>query len=268
MISVTGLYIYPIKSCRGTAVNRTQVTPRGLQDDRLLMVVDDDGLFLTQREYPRLALIAPELAGNCLTVRAPGKSDLSLTVGNDGPRSNVGIWRDTCAAVDQGREAAAWFSDYLGASCRLVCIADEHTRTVDPAFARRADDQTGFADGYPFLLISQESLDNLNTRLAQPLLMNRFRPNIVVAGGAPFVEDGWSDVVIAGVRFGVVKPCARCAITTTDQATATVGAEPLQTLAGFRHSTDPRPGVYFGQNLVSGQTGMIALGDPVAATAR
>lgn len=269
MISVTGLFVYPIKSCRGTAVSRAQVTPRGLQDDRLLMLVDADGSFLTQREYPRMALIVPELAaGGALTVRAPGMPDLSLAVQSEGPRAPVVIWRDTCIAVDQGREADDWFSSFLGAPVRLVRIADEHARIVDQTFARRADDQTGFADGYPFLLIAQESLDDLNARLAQPLPMNRFRPNIVIAGGGPFVEDDWSDVEIGGVRFGVVKPCARCAITTTDQATAAVGAEPLQTMATFRLRPDPRPGVYFGQNLVSGQTGTIAVGDAVSATMR
>ncbi len=268
MISVSALYVYPIKSCRGTAVSRAPVTPRGFQDDRLLMVVDAEGQFLTQREQPRLALVEPALADGRLRVCAPGMPELALAVGNDGPRATVGIWRDTCPAVDQGPEAAAWFSDYLRVPCRLVRIADEHTRIVDQTFARRADDQTGFADGYPFLLISQESLDDLNARLAPPLPMNRFRPNIVVAGGAPFAEDGWSDVEIGGVRYGVVKSCARCAITTTDQATAAVGPEPLRTLAGFRHRADPRPGVYFGQNLVSGQTGTIAVGDAVSPTMR
>jgi len=269
VITVTGLFVYPIKSCRGTSVGRARVTPRGLQDDRLLMLVDADGRFLTQREYPRMALIAPEMAaGGGLTVRAPGMPDLPLRVQSDGARAPVVIWRDTCVAVDQGREADAWFSDYLGTPVRLVRIADEHTRIVDQTFARRADDQTGFADGYPFLLIAQESLDDLNTRLAQPLPMNRFRPNIVVAGCAPFAEDGWSDVEISGVRFGLVKPCARCVMTTTDQETAAVGAEPLQTMGTFRRRPDPRPGVYFGQNLVSGQSGAIAVGDAVKTTAR
>lgn len=267
MITLSALYYYPIKSCRGVAVDRAPVTPRGLADDRLMMVVDEAGGFMTQRDHPRMALIAPALHEDVLRLSAPGMPARDVRVRGDGPRRAVTVWGDACAAVDQGDAAAAWLSEFLGARCRLVRMADEHVRRVDARYARRGDDQTGFSDGYPFLLVSQASLDDLNARLAEPLPMNRFRPNIVVTGCAPFTEDVWTDVEVANahgpVRFGVVKPCARCAITTTDQDTAERGAEPLRTLAEYRRRADGK--VMFAQNLVFVDAGVIAVGDAVTA---
>lgn len=269
MITVSGLYYYPIKSCRGVAVERAPVTPRGLADDRMLMVVDEVGEFMTQRDHPRMALVAPVLRDEVLGLSGPGMPSLDVRMRGDGPRRAVRVWSDTCAAVDQGEAAAAWLSEFLGARCRLVRLADEHARRVDARFARRPDDQTSFSDGYPFLLTSEASLDDLNSRMAVPLPMNRFRPNIVVRGCAPFAEDGWADIEVANahgpVRFGVVKPCARCAITTTDQATAERGLEPLRTLVEFRRRADGK--VMFAQNLVLVRGGVIAVGDAVTPLA-
>lgn len=261
-IIVTGLYRYPIKSCAGTAVESVAVNARGVSHDRELMLVDArSGLFLTQRELPRMALIRPVIAEDVLRVEAPGVSPLRLPLLRRGDARDVVIWRDRCRAVDQGDEAAAWFGSFLGVECRLVRMAEDFRRRVDPAYETGPGDQVGFADGFPFLLISVESLADLNGRLPQPLPINRFRPNIVVRGsGVPFAEDGWRHISIGGIDFAVVKPCARCAITTTDQETAVVGKEPLATLAQFRRG---ERGVFFGQNLIHMGTGALHVGDAV-----
>jgi hypothetical protein len=225
-----------------------------------MMLVDPDGRFLTQRELPRLALIEPCLTDGQLTLAAPGVADFALTVSDDGPRGPVAIWRDTVLAVDQGDAVADWFSAFLATPVRLVRLAEDHVRRVDPAYARRPDDQTSLSDGYPFLLISEASLDDLNGRLEWPLEMRRFRPNIVVAGCPPYAEDTWRQISIGSVCFDVVKPCGRCAITTTDQETAVRGKEPLRTLATYR-TVDGK--VMFGQNLLYDGAGTIRVGDQV-----
>jgi uncharacterized protein YcbX len=265
-VRVTALNVYPVKSCAGTPLEVAEIGRRGIRHDREFMVVALDDRFLTQRECPRLALVQPSLRDERLTLSAPGMPPLSVHPTDDGPRRSVGIWRDTVAAVDQGDQAAEWLSTYLGAPTRLVRMPADSVRLVDPHFARTPTDQVGFADGYPLLLISEESLEDLNSRLAQPLPMNRFRPNVVVRGsGAPYAEDGWAELRIRDVRFDVVKACARCAITTTDQATAERGHEPLATLARYRQV--PR-GVLFGQNLIHAAEGVIAVGDALMVLRR
>jgi len=263
-IAVTALHVYPVKSCAGVALARAEVGPRGIRQDREYMVVEAaTGAFLTPRELPRMALIRPALADGRLRLEAPGMPPIGVAPVPDGEGEarEVVVWKDACRAVDQGDEVAAWLGEFLGIDCRLVRMADDHVRRVDPAYATGERDQVGFADGYPFLLISEESLADLNGRLAEPLPMNRFRPNLVVAGGgAPFLEDGWRRVRIGGLGFAVVKPCARCAITTTDQATGARGKEPLRTLATFRRG---ERGVLFGQNLIHDGEGEIAVGDRV-----
>lgn len=261
---ISGLYYYPIKSCRGFAVERALVTRRGLEHDRLMMVVDEDGLFLTQREFPRMALIEPHLRpgddGDLLTLRAPHMTALDLSIRTGGPSRTVAVWRNTCQAADQGDAAADWLSNYLGSRVRLVRIADDFRRPVSPDFAINPDDETSFSDGFPILVIAQPSLDDLNKRLATPLPMNRFRPNLVVSDCDPFAEDTWQRIRISGIDFALVKPCARCPITTTDQATAEVGKEPLATLATFRR-VDGK--VMFGQNVIGLGTGVVSVGDVV-----
>jgi uncharacterized protein YcbX len=218
------------------------------------------GLFFTQRELPRMALIRPDVANGALRLDAPEMTPLAARVAAEGPTRDVMVWRDRCPAVDQGDDVAAWLSDFLQQRCRLVRMADAHTRRVDPVYAVREADQVGFADGYPFLLISEESLADLNGRLAAPLPMNRFRPNIVVRGGTPYAEDRWRRIRVGAVELHLVKACARCAITTTDQQTAMVSREPLATLATYRRG---ERGVLFGQNAIHTSQGAIRVGDPV-----
>ncbi len=166
-----------------------------------------------------------------------------------------------CDAVDQGNEAALWLQDFLAAPVRLVRMADGFRRPLNPAYARSEHDTTSFADGYPFLVISQASLDDLNTRLTTPVPMNRFRPNIVVSGCDPFAEDDWRDFFINGIRFAGVKLCPRCPIPTIDQERGEVmGREPIKTLATYRTIQQQ---VMFGQNAIAANTGMLRVGDEV-----
>jgi uncharacterized protein YcbX len=226
-----------------------------------MMIVDEASTFISQREAARLALIAPQPNPNgSLTLVAPEMPPLTFWPSGQGPARLVRVWRDACLAVDQGDRVAEWLSAFLGQPVRLVHIADDFVRRVDARYAHRPTDQAAFSDGYPFLLISQASLDALNARLAAPLPMNRFRPNIVVAGCPPFAEDGWNDFCVNGIVFSAVKPCARCVITTIDQETAIAGPEPLRTLASFRAVAQK---VLFGQNLVADRPGELHVEDEV-----
>jgi hypothetical protein len=257
---VTALNFYPVKSCKGTPLNQAVIGKRGIVNDRILMVVDAENRFMTQREHPRMALIAPKLEGKQLRLSGPDIAPLTIDTTDAGPRAEVTVWRDQCTAVDQGDAAARWLTNVLGTPCRLVRMADDYVRHVDQTYAPRADDQTGFADAYPLLLISEGSLEDLNSRLEVRLPMNRFRPNIVVTGCEPYAEDGWKRIRIGAMSFDVVKPCSRCAITTTDQATAERSKEPLKTLATYRKRDSD---VFFGQNVVHAGVGQIHVGDRV-----
>jgi uncharacterized protein YcbX len=258
MISVSSLIYYPIKACRGFEVDSANVERMGLQHDRRMMVVTPEGRFLTQRENPRLALVTPTMRDGIVSLSAPNYDSIQFATQTSGTPYPVDIWKSKgVQAIDQGEEPAQWFSDWLGKSVRLVHIADGYKRRVNEIYAINADDHTGFADGYPILLISEEGLKDLNSRLETPLPMNRFRPNIVVKGGEPFAEDTWNRICIGNVELAVVKPCARCVVTTVDKDTLERSKEPLKTLATFRrHSL----GVIFGQNAIPVNEGRIQLG--------
>ena len=259
-LRLTALNIYPIKSTRGIALGESEVDEFGLRYDRRWMVVDESGVFLSQRSHPRLALVIPSLSDGTLCVDAPGMTTLEAPLHPaDTVATTVTVWDDTCPATPVGDRAAQWFSEFLGTACTLVHMSDRVMRPADPAFAPPGA-RVSFADGFPFLLISEESLGDLNSRLAVPLPMNRFRPNLVVAGGEPFAEDGWGSIEIGGVRLRIVKPCGRCLVTTTDQTTGERGKEPLRTLATYRKVGSE---VMFGQNAVHESIGRLQIGDPV-----
>lgn len=248
MTSVSALIYYPIKACRGIDVEETRVERMGLENDRRMMVVTPEGGFLTQRDYPRLALITPAISKDKLTLSAPGRQDLTVPILKSGPTRSVDIWRSKgVPAVDQGKLAAGWFSDWLEADVQLVHFAEGYIRKINQQYAVTANDHTGFADGYPILLASEESLGDLNTRLEAPVPMNRFRPNLVVRGCEPFAEDGWSRIKIGPIEMAVVKPCARCVVTTIDKKTLERSKEPLKTLASYRKQAG---GAMFGQNVI------------------
>ncbi|HEY5760085.1 MAG TPA: MOSC N-terminal beta barrel domain-containing protein [Steroidobacter sp.] len=250
MVQITGLNIYPVKSCRGIALKQARLTETGFEHDREWLVITPEGRFLTQRERPQLAQVETAIAGDQLVLSKPNGADLSLPLNLTGPEREVTIWRDKAAAFDAGDEAATWLTEHLGKPARLVRFDKRHKRASDAKWTDGAEALNQFSDGYPWLLISQGSLDELNRRMQNPLPMNRFRPNIVVDGLPPFGEDSVDEFVAGSVRLKVVKPCDRCVVTTTDQITGErTSDEPLKALKEFRFDKNLR-GVLFGQNMI------------------
>lgn len=257
--TLTSLHVYPIKSCAGTSVSSWKADSLGFVHDRRWMLTDEEGVFLSQRELPKMSLIKPEIKEGHLFVTAPDMPTLEVSFESDGTRSLARVWGDLVETVATGDEASRWFSEFLRTPCRLVHLPDDSIRRVDPKYSR-SEDRVHLADGFPFLLISEASLEELNTRLDEPLPMNRFRPNLVARGVEPFAEDGWKEIRIGEMFFRVVKPCARCAITTVNQKTGDKGKEPLTTLAAFRKVGGE---VMFGQNLIHESPGVLRVGDGV-----
>lgn len=255
------IWRYPVKSVRGARHAELPLRERGLAFDRHWMLIDPDRQFLTQRQEPRMALIDADLAAGRLRLNAPGMPELELLAEHVDHAGDieVRIWKETCAArgVDPGVDR--WLSEFLGRDCRLVYLPAASRRPVDPEYAR-AEDQVGFADGFPLLLISEASLADLNRRLAEPLPMVRFRPNLVIRGGEPYQEDYWRRIRIGGIEFRLAKPCSRCVIPSIDAATAQRSAEPLRTLMSYRQRGNK---VYFGQNVLHDGLGMLHEGAPV-----
>jgi len=264
--TLSDIHYYPIKSCAGTAVTSARLDALGLIHDRRWMVVKPDGTFLTQRKLPHMALIRPRVLAQGLRLEAPDMPAIRVPASSkQSPTLKVTVWKSICETADAGDAVARWLSDFLGTECRLVGIGERFKRRVNPDFALD-NDSVGFADGYPLLLTNNASLKDLNDRLSGPLPMDRFRPNLVLSGALAFAEDGWRRIKIGALEFHLVKPCARCVVTTVDQATGQQGEEPLITLAGYRRAADG--GVLFGQNLIHVQKqGQIHVGDPVEVLA-
>jgi uncharacterized protein len=206
--------------------------------------------------------VSPSLEGDVLRIQAPGMPAIETPARpSSSVTTRVTVWDDSCSAIWLGENTSRWFSQYLGTSCSLVYMSEQIFRPVNPAYSP-PEARVSFADAFPFLLISEESLADLNRRLSQPLPMNRFRPNLVVAGGLPYAEDQWKRLAIGSIEFRIVKPCSRCVVTTTDQITTERGQEPLRTLATYRRRDGK---VFFGQNLLHETTGRIQLGEKVSA---
>lgn len=256
---VTALHLYPVKSCRGLSVSSAELDDFGFINDRRFLVVNAaDGMFLTQRTHPRMALIETGLTQNALMLSSPGHGSVSVPLYSPSSPGkvmtrNVTIWKNTVIADDCGNEPAEWLSRFLGLPLRLVRLGQAFHRPVKPNKAQPGD-VVMFADAYPMLLISEASLDNLNDRLVaqneETLPMNRFRPNLVVTGCAPYAEDNWPRLDIGGLAFRNAGPCARCPVTTTDQLTAVRGKEPLRTFATYRRDAEDSTKVNFGINLI------------------
>jgi uncharacterized protein len=265
-LTIAALHIYPVKGLKGLDLQSARCTDRGLEHDRRWMVVDAGGEFLSQREMPRMATIWTDIADGALTLSAPDMSAVDVPLDpRPAPPIRVRVWNSLCEAVPVSSYADAWLSDYLGVPSRLVYMPDSTRRLSNPEHAGEGK-LVGFADGYAYLATTQASLDDLNARLvargARPVPMNRFRPNLVVSGGEPFGEDKWKEVRIGSAVLRAAKPCGRCQVTTTDQATGEVtGPEPLATLGTFRHSD--RYGEMFGMNLVTVTPGEVRVGDRV-----
>lgn len=252
-MNVDGLFVYPVKSAAGMAVEAWDLDDFGLQHDREYMVVDENGSFLTQREIPRLALVRPEL-GDPLVINTPEGSAPAAP----GETVTVRVWDYRGPAVDCGDEVADLLTLSLDQPCRLVRTTPRHMRPAP------GGGQVGFADGFPLLITTTSSLADLNSRLPEPLPMNRFRPNIIIGNQEPWAEDDWLELDIGGIPVDVVKACTRCAITRVDQTTGVRGdLEPLQTLAEFRRGPE---GVEFGQNAIHRAAGTLRVGDSVTVT--
>jgi uncharacterized protein len=270
MLRLTALYLYPVKSCRGIAVDTAEVDARGFVGDRRFLVVDSASRFLTQRFLPRMALIETALTSGALSLSSPDHGSVSVSLsGIRRPISRVSVWKDTVTADDCGDEAAAWLSGFLGLACRLVHTGVSYSRLLPahklpPSLSTitSPSHEVSFADAFPFLVISEESLADLNGRLHAPLPMDRFRPNLVVAGAAPYAEDEWKRFRVGSVVFHGATRCGRCVVTTTDQLTAARAPEPLRTLATYRR--DDAGAVVFGRNLIhETKAGRLSVGDAV-----
>ncbi|HET6265801.1 MAG TPA: MOSC N-terminal beta barrel domain-containing protein [Usitatibacter sp.] len=264
--TLAALHVYPVKGLKGIGLRQARATERGLEHDRRFMVVDDEGVFLTQRDHPAMATIWTDIEGDRLTLAAPDMGEVSVPLVPDAPASmKVQVWRSVVDAAHVSNAADAWLSECLGMPCQLVYMPDASRRFSNPDYAGEGR-QVGFADGYAYLVTGEASLADLNRRLAErghpALPMNRFRPNLVVAGAAPYAEDGWKDVRVGGAVLRAAKPCGRCQVTTTDQSTGIVmGPEPLATLSTYRDSAEF--GVMFGMNYVTAQPGPVRVGDAV-----
>jgi uncharacterized protein YcbX len=266
---IAALYVYPVKSCRGIQVAAAAMTGRGFAHDREWMIVDANGRFLSQREVPALALIRTALSADALELMASSGSTLSVPFDRPGARREVTVWRDTMPAIDQGAEAASWLLGLLGREVRLVRFDSAIRRACNRAYVGESGAHTGFADAYPLLVISEASLADLNTRLASPLPMNRFRPNVVLADCEAYDEDHIDEIAAGTIRMKLVKPCTRCQITTTDQETGIRESEPLTTLAAYRMNA-ALEGVTFGVNAIptAGLGATLSVGDRANCTLR
>lgn len=276
---VSALIYYPLKSGAGIPIEKTaEVVRTGLKHDRIFMLVDENGKLISQRENPKVSLIntdcsfgGPEAYPSSVVFSCPGaRLDILHLPTFKGEIFTAKLHRDEVQVVDQGERINKWFSDFLGTKVALVVKSPDFTRGLDPIFSDQGE--VLFADGYPFLIASDESISDLNSRMTTELPMDRFRPNIVLSGtGIPYAEDYMQKFRIGDVEFEVVKPCSRCVITTTDQKTGErtskdeTGTEPLKTLRSYRRGIDyaGRKGVFFAQNAVNLNTGSISVGDQV-----
>jgi uncharacterized protein YcbX len=263
-LTLSALHVYPVKGLKGIDLAAARCTDRGVEHDRRWMVVDSGGEFLSQREHPKMATVWTEIADGALSLCAPDEPSVEVPLDVPAaPTMRVRVWDSECDAVPASAAADRFLSEYLGLACRLVYMPESSERFSSRRFAPEGR-RVGFADAFAYLLTTEASLGDLNSRLIArshaALPMNRFRPNLVISGNAPYAEDGWGEIRIGEVLLRAVKPCGRCQVTTTDQATGEVkGPEPLATLATYRESSEF--GVMFGVNLVTVKTGTVRVGD-------
>jgi uncharacterized protein len=262
MLTISQLYIYPIKSMGGIAVNSAIVTDRGLQYDRRWILVDKNNDFLTQREFPIMALLHVAVLENNLIVTDTRNISSKIEVPflpNSKRIEKVVIWNAVCEAFEVGEEISHWFSKALDTDCKLMYMPEATMRPVDTTSGYHPEGKfTSFADAYPFLLLSEESVSDLNERLENKVLINRFRPNIVFTGGKPYCEDDIEDFTINGVEFTGLENCGRCGIITINQENPQKSNEPLKTLSKYRMQNK---NIVFGRNTVHSNTGIIHVGD-------
>ncbi len=271
-MKVSSIFVYPIKSCQGISLTQTEVHQSGFIGDREFMLVDQQGHFLSQRQYPKLATIQVKIQDNNLILSVNNAQIFILEPRFSGVEKIVEIWRDRVFAIDQGDEVANWFKKVLNLplkdKIRLVRQSSEYIRAIDKNYTNNQEIPVSFADGFPILLTATASLAELNRRLEtkyphspQSVPMNRFRPNLVIETEEPFIESNWQNIQIDKLSLALVKPCSRCIITTTNQFNGDRHAlqEPLKTLGTFRQI--PQAGIMFGENVIPLTTGSIKIGD-------
>jgi uncharacterized protein YcbX len=259
-IKLTQIWIYPIKSLGGISLLTARVMGKGLRYDRRMMLIDETDTAITQRVYPQMALFKTSISGEQLRIKF-GQHELTLPLEEHSLSSplDVSIWNDRVKAFEIKRSHSEWFSEMLGMRCRLVFFPESNERPVDARYEVN-NENVSLADAYPFMIIGQSSLDDLNSKLEEPVPMNRFRPSFVFEGGDPYEEDYWRNFTIGDVRFVGVKMCDRCVLTTVNQVTAEKGVEPLKTLASYRKKENK---IYFGQNLVALDHTVVNVGDRI-----
>ncbi|REL39229.1 MOSC domain-containing protein [Rhodohalobacter sp. SW132] len=276
-LKISQLYSYPVKSLRGLKLQESKLTVRGLEFDRNWMIVDETGTFVSQRSQPAMALLSANLQNKQLILTDSNDGQISVDFSTDHkPELQVEIWGDRCEAFDEGDDVANWLTQRLDTdeseTYRLVRIRDSFQRPVDPEFLKDEEAHTAFADGFPFLVTNERSLDELNQNLietgAEPVTMDRFRPNIVIDGLPSYQENEIHTLTSGDERYslGLRKPCKRCKVTTVDQITGAIKnpKEPLRTLTRMKTIPESR-GAYFGMNsiLTSGTGETIRVGDPL-----
>ena len=270
MIKVSQLAIYPVKSCGQISLTDCELDRFGLNMDRRWMLVDENGKFLSQRLLPRMCLIMPTLLNVGVLLDAPKMPSIEIKMADAKSSKNVIVWGDNCTALDCGDLAANWLTKFLEKKCRLVFFPDDEIRQVDQEYAL-PNDITAFSDGFPFLLTSEASLEELNHRIQQTnsnqanIEMRRFRPNIVVSGCEPFAEDNWSKIQIGEILLRIVKPCSRCVIPSINPESAIREDEPTKTLKTFRRGIGGQSEAkwYFGQNVIAESLGQFEVGMPI-----
>lgn len=258
--------IYPVKSLAGISLRESKIERRGLEFDRRWMLIDKENKFLTQREFPKMATVKTEITSDALQVSSQGNILRIAFAPQTNETQTVKIWSSRVKAAVYESAVNEWFSDILRSDCRLAMMPAKTERKVNYFYAVRKDDHVSFADAYPFLAISENSLADLNSRLAEKVPMNRFRPNLVIAAAESFAEDSWKKIRIGETIFHGVKPCARCVITTIEQTTGEKdGIEPLKTLASFRiPKRSVKKKILFGQNLIAENAGgVLRVGDEI-----
>jgi len=276
--TIARLFVYPVKSCAGIEVQQAVLTDTGLDLDRAWMVVDAEGMFVTQRTLPRMALIRPQLKGDEMVLRAPGMLALHVAIDAVEAPATVTVWRDTVPAWDMGAVAAQWFTDFLGQPCRLVRFDPEYRRLSSMEWTGGIEAPNQFADGFPLLLASQASMDELNVRLQAAghaaAGIERFRPNVVLAGVVAHDEDRVDlvrvDAQEGEIHLQPVKPCSRCPIPDIDPATAESNPSVGDTLRTYRKDQRLDGAITFGMNAIvrQGAGQMLRVGQRVAANLR
>lgn len=261
MLTLSEIFIYPVKSLGGISLQTAEVEERGLKYDRRYLLVDENNMFMTQRDFPQMALLKLSFAENGFNVfNIKYNSEIIIPFESTSNEIiKVKIWDDVCNAVVVDKNIDVWFSNTLSKKCSLVYMPDNEKRVVEKKYIDE-DHIVSFADAYPFLIIGQASLDDLNSKLVSAIPMNRFRPSFVFSRGNPYEEDNWKKFKIGAAEFEAVKPCARCVITTTDQQTAVRNDEPLKTLSTYRKINN---NVMFGMNVVCHKTGSLSINENI-----